>query len=124
MKTTIYTLVLLVSLLSADLPIKQSQSESNKENIEVVFDRKMTFDDLAEIKADLKKKEVELSYSRLSFDDNGMLKAISFKVDCGDGFKGEARKSSLGYNDFGFFRNYDSGVRVPFGVGLINKIRD
>ncbi|MFY0593707.1 hypothetical protein [Roseivirga sp.] len=123
MKTTIYTLFIIVGLMSSQMPVEISEKGHLEENIEVIFDRKMTFEELVEIRSDLKKKGIDLDYSNLSFDNNHRLKSISFEVDCKDGFSGKADRSSLGSKPFGFFRNFDQGVKVPFGVGYINELR-
>lgn len=54
--------------------------------IEILFTRKLDFNDIVKIKLDLSQKGIVLNYKALGFDKEGKLKSISFFVDCKDGF--------------------------------------
>jgi hypothetical protein len=92
--------------------------QDQKENVEVVFNRTLKFDDLVSIKNELADKGITLEYKKLEFDENGGLITIYFKVDCNDGFKGSAGKSHLtNQSKIGFYRNYLESSKEPFGTG-------
>lgn len=104
-------------------PVKPSVDlidHTNKPSrIEVVFTRQMRFNDLVKIKLDLGDQGISLDYQSLAFDAQGGLAALSFRVNCNDGFSGSASNSSLaGGGTFGFYRDY-SNVNNPFGAGAI-----
>ncbi|MEO6683150.1 MAG: hypothetical protein ABIN48_10035 [Ginsengibacter sp.] len=93
-----------------------------KSKIEVVFNRQTGFVELVMIKADLEKKHIILNYKKIEFDNKGELIALSFSVDCQDGFSGSASTQEL-KNDvpFGFYRDYSKDTKSPFGTGgLLN----
>jgi hypothetical protein len=51
----------------------------------------MTLAVLENIKAGLKKENIDLNFEKLEFDSaDGKLSFIKFSVDCNDGFKGSA----------------------------------
>ena len=123
MKTVIFSIIIIVSLST---PIKNEflpLAIEGKNRVEIVFDRKMSFDDLVNIRRDLKKKGIDLEFKELSFDKYQKLEGISFQVDCNDGFSGASGVSILGRKDFGFFRDYTERVKVPFGVGNIKDLK-
>ena len=123
MKNLIWTLLFLsVFVILTGFGIKQNLTNSNskKDNIEVIFNRRLKFDDLVEIKNDLSEKGITLDFKKLEFDENGGLLVVYFKVDCNDGFSGSAGKSNLTNQcRFGFYRNYSNGSENPFGTGGI-----
>lgn len=113
--------ILILGLSAATAFSQQSPIASNSGNrIEVVFSGKLTLKDLMKIQSDLRKKNIELRYTRLEFTDEGKLQFIKFKVDCGDGFRGEASSGKL-LNDtkFGFYRDYEHNQTDPFGTGRL-----
>ena len=91
---------------------------TEKEQIVVSFNRHLKFNDLVKIKLDLAEKGISIDYKLLEFDENGGLKSLEFKVDCNDGFSGNAKNTKI-YNNtnFGFFRDYSDTAKVPFGTG-------
>lgn len=107
----------IVSLLAA----KSFSQTSDKNRIEVVFTHKMKNDDLVKIKETLLKKNIQLEFVRTRFDGSGYLVALAFKVNCNDGFKGDASNPDLTRykKRFGFYREYKKNVKSPFGVGFI-----
>lgn len=122
MKTTILTIFIIASLsTSAESEFLRSPLEWN-DRVEVIFNRKMSFDELVGIRGDLKKKGIDLDFKELIFDKYQKLKTISFHVNCNDGFSGGAGTVTLGVKDFGFFRDYDKKVKVPFAVGNLTDM--
>ena len=85
--------------------------------VEVVFHRRMTFADLVKIQKELAGKSIVLDYRKLEFDEEGMLLAIHFRVDCGDGFTGDAQRRLTYESRFGFFSDYAKDAMTPFGTG-------
>lgn len=91
--------------------------KDNQKRIEYYFNKHTTFDDLVMIAGDCKKSGILLTYKVIEYNDAGQLKSISFKVDCGDGFKGGASSDRLlDDENVGFYRDYDSSGS-PFGTG-------
>jgi hypothetical protein len=91
-----------------------------KEKIEVIFTNKLSFDDLVKIKEELKQDKITLTYKRLEFDGENLLKGISFSVDCNDGFKGSGGYEELtNENNIGFCRDYTGKAEMPFIVGYM-----
>lgn len=60
-------------------------------------------------------------YQLLEFDETGGLKSLDFKVNCNDGFDGQAKSTQI-YNNtrWGFYRDYSPNVKSPFGTGALN----
>ena len=82
----------------------------------------MTFDDLFKIKRELRKTHIDISYKNIAFDENDLLKSISFSVDCHDGFKGGAESGHLTTNSkFGFYRDYSKKAESPFATGQVDS---
>jgi hypothetical protein len=98
-----------------------SQTPKQKlQKVKVLFTSKMTKDDLEKIKSTLLEKSIQLELVQTEFDKNGHLTSLKFKVDCKDGFKGEASNADFNKNKrFGFFRDYSKKAKSPFGVGFI-----
>lgn len=92
-----------------------------KNRIEIVFTHKMKQEDLMKIKEDIQKKNIQLDFVQTRFNDSGYLISLAFKVDCKDGFHGEASNPDLNKftRHFGFFRDYNKKAKTPFGVGFI-----
>jgi hypothetical protein len=87
------------------------------DRIEVIFNRKTTFEQLVKIQSDLKNQNIDLKFSKLRFDETDGLLDIKFQVDCNDGFSGSAEDNNLSNQSrFGFYRDYSS-KKSPFGTG-------
>lgn len=109
-------IILCLALFSYNIDSKNFKLKSGI--IKVVFDNKMTFDELSIIKLDLQKKKVNLNFDKLEFDKNHHLKKIKFSVNCNDGFSGEASTDVLpSKSNFGFIRNYSENSLEPFIIG-------
>ena len=113
---------LVVMLFATTLLSVNSFSETNDKNlIKIVFTHKMKLDDLMKIKGTLLKKNIQLDFIQTRFDSSGYLTALQFKVDCNDGFHGEASNPNFIHftKRFGFYRDYGKKAKSPFGVGFI-----
>ena len=96
-----------------------------KEFIEVSFNSTMDKEDLDSISNKLLNRGITLNYKESTFDKNGKLSSISFKVDCNDGFSGSASLNFLtGKSRFGFRRDYSEKVKIPFQTGSLDKINE
>lgn len=96
-------------------------NSTKTDRIEVLFTRKMRFNDLVKIKLDMADQGISLDYQMLQFDAQGGLVSIAFYVDCHDSFAGSASNNSLtNQSRFGFYRDYNS-VSSPFGTGAITS---
>src|SRR5687768_208792 len=97
------------------------ESDGEKSEVQVIFNRQLEFNDLVKIKLDLSQKGITINFQKLVFDESGKLKSIDFKVDCNDGFSGSASESNLtNQSRFGFYRNYSKEAKSPFGTGNVN----
>jgi hypothetical protein len=91
------------------------------ERIEVIFNSKVDFNDLVNIKLELSEHGIYLDYKRIVYDDYGQLREISFEVDCNDGFSGSARSDKIeNHFKFGFYRDYAEGAKSAFGTGYLD----
>lgn len=94
----------------------------NDSKIEVVFNRKLDFNDIVKIKLDLSQKGIIINFKQLEFDEQGKLNGIDFFVDCKDGFSGGAKASGKELGNerpFGFVRDYSENANSPFGTGYL-----
>lgn len=104
--------------LSSFAPISVRQKANDTPSkIEIRFNHQLVFNDLVLIKLNLAQKGITLEYKYLKFDEAGKLVAISFSVDCHDGFRGSADNDKI-TNDsrIGFYRDYNKEAKSPFGV--------
>jgi len=110
------TLFLSASSFKADNSGQKTENDPTR--IEVIISNQLEFNDLVKIKLDLSQKEIVMNYKKLEFDKNGKLQEIDFSVDCKDGFQGEAFNNNLtNQSHFGFFRDYSTDAKTPFGTG-------
>ena len=125
MKLLISTSLLIATLvLSSSYQIRQINQgrHESKPKIEIVFNRQTGFIELVMIKADLEKKHIILNYRKIEFNKEGELIALSFSVDCQDGFSGSASTDELRSEvRFGFYRDYSKDTKSPFGTGALDK---
>ena len=112
MKYVSIVFILLFSFINA-----QSQVNLKVNVIEVSFSSNLNFEDLADIKDQLTKLNINLTYQSLVFREDGQLKNITFKVDCNDGFNGSAGGKLFKNNKIGFYRDYTLNAASPFGTG-------
>ena len=113
-------LILAFCIFQQNNPPKSEFSFGTKGKVEVFFTSAMTIDDLENVKTDLAKEGISLSYQELIFDNEGKLTAIDFKVDTNDGYNGTARTKSLpSGKTFGFYRDYSEDAAIPFAIGNI-----
>ena len=81
-----------------------------------------TNDELIEYqKALFEERNISIDFSGSTFDKSGKIEDLFMKVDCNDGFAGEARASwiLLYKNSYGFYRDYTKDCEIPFSVGQI-----
>lgn len=95
--------------------------EEQQDNVLVVFNNKLKFEDLARIKTDMNLKGVSLDYLNLEFGESGELAFIKFKVEFKDGFKGSASKKIYSKDNFGFCRDYSENSPKPFACGNLDN---
>ena len=69
-----------VTLTSFAQQIEKLVYSISKDSIGVEFTTRFTFDDLVQVKAELKKIDAEISYESLKFDSKGYLKQISVAI--------------------------------------------
>lgn len=100
---------------------KQDDHEYRDEVIEVVFTNKLTQADLDRIQAEMKKKQIELSYNETSFSSKGRLKSLSFTVKTELGNEGSASSRTLFLAPIGFLIDYRKDADVAFRVGTIKN---
>lgn len=119
MKAFLLSCLLLTSAAAVARPATTPPvASSATTKIAVLFSRKTTFAQLAAIRQDLQKDNIELEYQQLEFDKNGDLLKISFHVDCRDGFVGSATSDILTTESaFGFYRDYTVKTDKAFRIG-------
>ena len=108
--------------VSSFITQNDSKQSSDKDRIEVIFNRHLEFNDLVKIKLDMSQHGIVLNYKKLEFDDNGKLIFIYFQVDCKDGFSGSASTGGeelTNQSRLGFYRDYSLDRGSPFGTGGI-----
>jgi len=118
--TSIILLTIILICNSAFTFSSKNCFTDNKKNIEVIFNHKLTFNDVVKLKLDLAEKGLSLVYKKLEFDENSKLISISFLVNCNDGYKGSDEANNL--NDesrVGFYRNYSEKGKPDFVCGVI-----
>ena len=64
-------------------------------------------------------KNIDVNFSKCTFDEDGKMKKLSLKVDCNDGSSGSTSASPLGTR-VGFIRNYQSGASNNFSIGVVD----
>ena len=122
MKHLFNSLLFSMIIISAGFSVSpQGKIKEQKDNVLVVFNNKLTFEDLAQIKIDMTSKSISLDYLKLEFGGNGRLEFIKFKVDFKDGFKGAASKKLDSTNRFGFHRDYSENSPSPFTSGNLDN---
>lgn len=119
MKAFLLSCLLLTATAAAALPAATPPAaRAATTKIAVLFSRKTSFAQLATIRQDLQKDNIELEYQQLEFDKNGDLLKISFHVDCRDGFAGSATSGMLtNESSFGFYRDYTAKADKAFYAG-------
>lgn len=115
-------LIVALAILSSctNTRLDQKTAAIKKSNIEVVFNRHLEFNDLVRIKQGLSQKGISIDYKKLSFDNSGKLRSITFFVDCKDGFSGGTEAYNLtNQSQVGFYRDYTKDTSSPFGTRSI-----
>ena len=93
-------------------------SQTPKPRVEVFFNKSTGFSELVIIKAKLEKQNIFLDYKKIEYNKKGELVALSFSVDCMDGFSGSASTDNIpAGKTFGFYRDYSDKSESPFGTG-------
>jgi hypothetical protein len=112
--------LLIIGILLACSPLfsqeKYTEFVINKEIIEVNFNGKVKFEDLVQLKSELKNVGITLEYKELKFNDQNRLQDISFIVVSESGFSGSAKKRQLTNDDTIGFYSYSQG-KGGFGTG-------
>ncbi|WP_462251569.1 hypothetical protein [Ekhidna sp.] len=85
-------------------------SQSNQEDVKVIFDSSYTLEKLLELKKDCEQQGFDLSYENLLFSESGQLRYISFKVDFNDCFSGSTSGYSYNSEGPGFIKRYGKDV--------------
>jgi hypothetical protein len=116
--SSVLLLTLFISTSSFTLDNSSINKEESKPRVEIIFNRHTGFTELLLIKAHLEKKSIILDYKKIEFNKKGELIALSFTVNCQDGFSGSASTDNLTTDkSFGFYRDYSKGAESPFGTG-------
>jgi hypothetical protein len=121
MKKYIIILLIVNGLIPEISFCQNSDSQKDKERVEVVFTNKQTNLDLMNIKKDLSSKGISIDFIKLEFDSLKFLCEIDFYVNCNDGYKGKA-KCNFKLNPpkkFGFYRDYSKNAKNPFRCGSL-----
>ncbi len=115
-----FALLITMAVNTTGYCAKNEHIKTEKDRIEVVFNRKMNFNDLVKIKLDLAEKGITITYRMLKFDMEGGLESLNFSVDFHDGMSGSAWKNQI-YNNtrFGFVRDYSKDAKIPLAVGSL-----
>lgn len=96
------------------------RQKPNGLKIEIIFNSNLQPDDLISIKKKLASNGITLTYKSFDFNENNGLIAISFDVDCNDGFKGGGEKKNItSKTKWGFFRDYAEDAESPFGIDTL-----
>ena len=118
---TILSLITMLSFTIPGIPVNTNYDKNDaKGKFQILFNKNVGFTELVMIAEHCAKNGIVLSYKTIEYNEEGLLKRLSFKVDCQDGFSGSASTDRLlDTNKFGFFRDYREGVSVPFAVGAV-----
>lgn len=121
MKNINILFVAVLLIISTSFKLNKSlNTSSGKENVEVIFNHKLTFNDVVKLKLDLSEKGLTLTYRKLIFDENSKLTAIDFSVKSTDGYAGGADEANLTDDSrVGFRRTYTKDSKVKFVCGVI-----
>src|SRR6478736_5980266 len=107
----IFVLTSVLSLRAQD--VKPLYTISNNV-IDVRFTTSYTLKDIAQVKTDLKKENIDISYPLLQFDEKGYLQKISASIDYNDGHSAGFESGILQPgNGPGFHRKFNK-VQVLF----------
>ena len=119
MKPLLLSCLLLATAATAAVSSpSHSLAAKSATKVAVFFNHKTSFAQLATIRQELQKDNIELEYQQLEFDKDGGLLKMSFHVDCRDGFAGSATSDVLtNDSNFGFYRDYTSKTATAFRVG-------
>jgi len=93
----------------------QAQKAGKRDKVELVFHQAMNQRSLDSVKRVFQRKNCRISYLKTSFNKEGRLHYLEFRVDFGDGFSGSAGAELKGQR-FGFVRDYRKG-QTPLIVG-------
>ncbi len=94
------------------------------EKVEVIFNSKLSMQDLERIQAEMTAQNIDLHYESLAFTKKGKLKHISFEVDFNDGNSGSAYTGAIGLkrrSRFGFRKYYADNAPYSCIIGSIGK---
>ena len=115
--------ILFISISSFKEPNKNKSLNDNT-NIEVVFNHKLSFNDIVKIKLDLSEKGIMLTYRKLLFDENAKLLSIKFYVKFNDGYGGGDESDNLtDQSRIGFYRDYSKNAKASFICGNLEKLQ-
>jgi hypothetical protein len=120
MKPLFLSCLLLATAATAAVssPSRPLAATRSTTKVAVFFNHKTSFAQLATIRQELQKDNIELEYQQLEFDKDGGLLKMTFHVDCRDGFAGSATSDVLtNDSNFGFYRDYTSKTAPAFRVG-------
>ncbi|TVZ08683.1 hypothetical protein JM80_1183 [Cellulophaga sp. RHA_52] len=117
---TLPILLLFVTFSAFNTNEKISETKPNGLKIEIIFNSNLQPDDLISIKKKLASNGIPLTYKSFDFNENNELIAISYDVDCNDGFKGGGEKKNItSKTKWGFFRDYAEDAESPFGIDTL-----
>lgn len=95
-----------------------------KDLVLVTFNQSVTKNDLKTLSKTLKKsKNIDLDYSQSTFDHKDRISKLRFKVNCNDGYEGNAydyNRYELRTSKIGFIRDYKKEGKEAFAIGKLN----
>ncbi len=108
---------------SIDQQMRQRLKNADDSLITVKFNHAQTLDDLVQLKTNLAVKGVSLTYRKLQFDENGLLEAIDFFVDCNNNSRGQDSIENVKDGTHGFICNLKISGRYQVYIGNVEKAK-
>lgn len=93
-------------------------STINNEKAELLINKNTTKKELEKLASWFKnKKNIDIDFSKSTFNNNGTIETYFLKVNCNDGFSGTTSKAiTINSGEHGFVRNYDQNGSVSFKI--------
>ena len=119
-----FILITALFIFISSFKYHDNKNLNDNSNIEVVFNHKLSFNDIVKIKLDLSEKGITLTYRKLLFDENAKLISIDFYVKFNDGYGGsDAADNLTDQSRIGFYRDYSKNAKRSFICGNLEKLQ-